>query len=191
MCMFFGLVLFGGIHSAAAANCQAIIGCHIGTNVATLKAWLSEQLNCNNPSLNGCTGKCDICTDPRVVQLTRAYWAITDGSGCDPELSELIRAQRDMCIQPDCCPSCPAAQFAESYRQCSVPFTDAETVFSSTYLAIAVLVFTTRASTTTSVSLYNGIFNDISQSESKATTGGVYHNPVFTKTKYEPGGLMF
>jgi hypothetical protein len=177
--MFVGMVFLGGLHHTAAANCEAIVGCHIGQDVATLKTWLGNNvrggpacvhnLNCN-------IGNCSLCTDPRVVTLTRAFWAIEEGA-CDPELVALIRVQREACMASTCCPSCPAAQFTQAYRQCSVPFSDAETLFSSAYLAIAVLIFTARATTTTSVSLYNVLFKDQSQSGSNSYIPAFTSNP--------------
>lgn len=193
------LVFLGDLHFAAAANCEAIVGCHLGRegDVAALKTWLSTELACACAGTSqpcNCQGKCELCGDPRVLTLTRAYWAIEEGS-CDPPLAELIRVQREACVDPACCPSCPAAQFAESYRQCAVPFSNAETLFSSTYLAIAVLVFTARATVTTTVSLYEALFDDQSASGDLAgTKPPVYSNPEFTRFSSYPGdtaGLMF
>lgn len=158
--VLFGLVLLGGVHCAL-SDCDDVIDCHIGKDVNDLKTWLNTKLHCDcdtNPHCS-CIGKCnsDICTDMRMITLFRAYDAIAD-AGCDAGLQELIRVQRDKCIDPQCCFSCPELLFTESYRQCAVPFSNAETIFSSVYLGLAVFIFLFKSSTTSSVALVDALF---------------------------------
>lgn len=160
----------------ASADCQAIIDCHIGEDVDELKSWLNSALNCDCVRNPDCTcesaGLCSasICMDPRTVTLMR----VPPLGGCDAGLATLIEAQKEACMNVACCPKCPPGMFTPSVRLCSVPYTKAETYFTSTYLAVLVIVVLLRATNTRVGLILDGYMPLPQDSPASATKGMVF-----------------
>ena len=130
-------------NTLAAANCNSVLDCHLGTTADDLKQWINNQLQCtcvNNPSCT-CNNKpltLEQCKDARTIALIRAPQYI---STCDRGLGTLRDRVYKACknIDPD------VGKYLETDRACAQRFNMAETIYSTVYAVVAVLAYFVNA----------------------------------------------